>query len=163
MLFRSKVAFCDVLPTCCLTKRIPSQAIQPLDLITEEYEASRRHGTVGKIEKLQNKKDLSRCLARDLGDMVSAILMLSVHAFRSFNAVVCLSTFQVLSTHVRGPHLPTYSSIVFTHSHLPLRFSFHSVTLLSPALTANTFPLKLQLTLHSTTSKLITLLFHTPG
>jgi hypothetical protein len=49
-------------------------------------------------------------------------------------------------------HRPLYSSIVFTHSHSPLKFSFQSVTLLSPALTANTFPLKLQLTLQTTTS-----------
>ena len=53
-----------------------------------------------------------------------------------------------------------YSSIVFTHSHPPLSFSFHRLTLLSPVLTANTFPLKLQLTLHATASTFNTVLFH---
>lgn len=53
--------------------------------------------------------------------------------------------------------------MVFTFSHSPRRFSFHKLTLLSPPLTAKTFPLKLQLTLHRTTSKFKTLLFHCPG
>ena len=47
-----------------------------------------------------------------------------------------------------------------THSHSPLRFSFQSVTRLSPPLTARTLPLRLQLTRQRTASKLRTVLFH---
>ena len=57
----------------------------------------------------------------------------------------------------------TYSSIHLTQSHSPLRFSFHKLTLLSPPLTANTLPLKLQLTLHKTASKFKTVGFHSLG
>jgi hypothetical protein len=46
-----------------------------------------------------------------------------------------------------------YSSIVLTQSHSPFKFSFHKVTLLSPPETARTLPLKLQLTRHTTASK----------
>lgn len=46
------------------------------------------------------------------------------------------------------------SSIVFTFSHPPLSLSFHRETLLSPVLTARTFPLRLQLTRHATSSKI---------
>ena len=56
-----------------------------------------------------------------------------------------------------------HSSIVFTHSHPPLNFSFHKLTLLSPPLTANTFPAMLQLTLHTTTSKSNVSHFHAPA
>jgi hypothetical protein len=59
---------------------------------------------------------------------------------------------------------PTYSSIDLTRSQSPFRFSFHRLTLLSPPLTAKTFPLKLQLTRHSTASKFVNgFEFHTPG
>lgn len=47
-----------------------------------------------------------------------------------------------------------YSSIVFMHSHPPFNFSLNSLTLLSPVLTAKTLPLRLQLALHATASKL---------
>ena len=53
-----------------------------------------------------------------------------------------------------------HSSIDLTHSHSPFRFSFHSETLLSPPLTASTFPLRLQLTRHSTASNCSTVLCH---
>jgi len=47
-------------------------------------------------------------------------------------------------------HAILHSSIVLMTSHPPsLTLSFHNVTLLSAPLTANTFPLKLQLTLHT--------------
>lgn len=55
-----------------------------------------------------------------------------------------------------------YSSIVLTHSHPPLNLSFHKLTLLSPVLTASTFPLKLQLTRQATASTLRTVDFHSP-
>lgn len=42
--------------------------------------------------------------------------------------------------------------MLFTHSQPPANLSFHKLTLLSPVLTASTFPLKLQLTLHATAS-----------
>lgn len=45
-----------------------------------------------------------------------------------------------------------YSSTLETFSHSPFNVSFHSVTLLSPPLAANTFPLKLQETFHMTVS-----------
>lgn len=53
-----------------------------------------------------------------------------------------------------------HSSIHFTHSHSPLKFSFHKLTRLSPPLTASTFPLRLQLTRHKTVSKFKTMLVH---
>lgn len=57
-----------------------------------------------------------------------------------------------------------YSSILFTHSHSPRKFSFHSETRLSPCETASTFPDKLQLTRHSTASNLSSLQLHSaPG
>lgn len=65
------------------------------------------------------------------------------------------------STPLSQPQL--YSTISFTHFHSPFRVSFHSVTLLSPPETARTFPLKLQLTLQSTASKLNNVLFHSLG
>lgn len=55
-----------------------------------------------------------------------------------------------------------YSSSVFTHSHPPLNFSLHRLTLLSPVLIASTLPLKLQLTLHATASTFRTVDFHSP-
>jgi hypothetical protein len=55
-----------------------------------------------------------------------------------------------------------YSSIVFTHSHPPLSLSFHKLTRLSPVLTANTLPLKLQLTRQATASTLRTVDFQSP-
>ncbi len=58
---------------------------------------------------------------------------------------------------------PLYSSIHFTQSHSPLKFSFHKLTLLSPPLTARTLPLRLQLTLHSTASKFRTIDFQSFG
>lgn len=58
--------------------------------------------------------------------------------------------------------LHAYSSIVLTHSHSPLKFSFHSETLLSAPLTASTFPLKLQLTRQTVASKFNTLHDHCP-
>lgn len=51
-----------------------------------------------------------------------------------------------------------YSSMVLTQSHPPFKLSFHKLTLLSPPLTANTFPLKLQLTLQTTASNLSSVL-----
>lgn len=69
-------------------------------------------------------------------------------------------------THFQTPYsimLSHHSSIHLTHSHSPLKFSFHNDTLLSPPDTARTFPLKLQLTLHSTASKSSTVLFHSFG
>lgn len=56
-----------------------------------------------------------------------------------------------------------YSSMSFTFSHCPLRFSFHKLTLLSPPLTARMFPLGLQLTLHRTESNSSCWLVHWPG
>lgn len=56
-----------------------------------------------------------------------------------------------------------YSSMVLTHSHPPLSFSFHRLTLLSPVLTASTLPLRLQLTRHAVASTLSTVDFHSPG
>lgn len=41
-----------------------------------------------------------------------------------------------------------------THSQTPFRFSFHSVTLPSPQLTAKMFPAKLQETRHTTSGNL---------
>ena len=65
---------------------------------------------------------------------------------------------------IHTPPLSTlYSSIVLTQFHSPFKFSFHRLTLLSPPLTANTFPLRLQLTLHSTASKSKTVGFHSLG
>ena len=48
--------------------------------------------------------------------------------------------------------LSHYSSIHLTQSQFPFKSSFQRLTLLSPPLTANTFPLKLQLTRHTTAS-----------
>lgn len=59
--------------------------------------------------------------------------------------------------------LVRYSSIHFTQSHSPFKFSFHKLTLLSPPLTASTFPLRLQLTLHNTASKFNVVAFHSLG
>lgn len=59
-------------------------------------------------------------------------------------------------------HATVYSSIVLTHSHPPLSFSFHKLTLLSPVLMAKTLPLKLQLTRHATASTFRTVDFHSP-
>ena len=56
-----------------------------------------------------------------------------------------------------------YSSIVLTHSHPPLSFSLHKLTLLSPVLMARTLPLKLQLTRHATASTFKTVDFHSPA
>lgn len=57
----------------------------------------------------------------------------------------------------------SYSSIFFTQSHSPFKFSFHKLTLLSPPLTASTLPLKLQLTRHSAASNSNVMLFHSFG
>ena len=51
-----------------------------------------------------------------------------------------------------SPIEPLYSVTSRTQSHPPFNVSFHSVTLLSPPLTAKTFPLILQLTLQQTLS-----------
>jgi hypothetical protein len=56
-----------------------------------------------------------------------------------------------------------YSSMSFTFSHWPLRFSFHKLTLLSPPLTARMLPLRLQLTRQSTVSNSSVWLVHWPG
>lgn len=55
-----------------------------------------------------------------------------------------------------------YSSMVLTHSHPPLNLSFQRLTLLSPVITANTLPLRLQLTRQATASTLRTVDFHSP-
>jgi hypothetical protein len=52
--------------------------------------------------------------------------------------------------------------MLLTFSHLPLSLSFHSVTLLSPVLTARTLPLRLQLTRQATASKLSVVGFQSP-
>lgn len=68
-----------------------------------------------------------------------------------------------LKESIRPGHMVLYSSIVLTQSHSPFRFSFHNVTLLSPPDTANTFPLRLQLTRHITASKFSMILFQSLG
>lgn len=60
-------------------------------------------------------------------------------------------------------YIAIYSSMLLTISHSSFKFSFHKLTLLSPPLTARTFPLKLQLTLHKTASKFRIVLFHSEG
>lgn len=68
--------------------------------------------------------------------------------------------------HYQRPSIPiharsdNYSSTLLTLSHSPFRVSFHSVTLLSPPLTASTFPLRLQLTRQTTVSRGIILRAH---
>lgn len=58
------------------------------------------------------------------------------------------------------PSISIYSSTLLTRSHSPFNVSFHNVTLLSPPLTASTFPLRLQLTRHTTVSRGMTLRAH---
>ena len=63
-----------------------------------------------------------------------------------------------------GCELLHYSSIHLTQSQFPFKSSFHRLTLLSPPLTARTFPLKLQLTLQTTASNSgSTVHFHSPS
>lgn len=133
---------------------------------------------IGKVREGSNYKRLSfffcvfflifefihTCLRTfELVCCIMYILFVCLHACLTRNASQLSSA--RLSSH-RSPYIaspPIYSSISFTHSHSPLKFSFHKETLLSPPLTANTFPLKLHDTRHTSRSNCRTLDSHCPG
>ena len=101
---------------------------------------------------------LIRCIIENISDEITRPVKQSVN-----KSIVLL-----ILRSIRNPLPPwtkvrVYSSMVFTHSQPPPRFSFHRLTLLSLWLTARTFPLKLQLTLHRTASKSSVVLIHSLG
>ena len=102
-----------------------------------------------------------KCIVRTLN--INQSNMLSIYNPCTYLNTTIMAGIVSLKEFNRPGHMVLYSSIVFTQSHSPFRFSFHKVTLLSPPETANTFPLRLQLTRHITASKLSVILFQSLG